>query len=337
MKICLLGEFRGNLDEAARKISFYISKELSKRHEILSLDLREILSITFWKNLKKFDPQIIHYIHGGSLRSFMLLKIFSLYCKKAKTVSSVMRLSLPLNSKKMFHLIKPNLILAQSNTVEEIFRNFGCMVFFFPIGGVNIEKFTPITLKAKEKLREKYRIEKDKFVILHVGSLREGRNVQLLRMIQGKDNQMLIVSAVSLGFQKQIFHKLKEAGCIVWLKYFENIEEIYSFSDCYVFPVSQKKDIFGREIASSIEMPLSVIEAMACNLPVITTKFGALLRIFEEGNGVIFVDKEDEFCDALEKLKNNNIDIKTREKVLPYSWENVVKRLDEIYERLLRE
>lgn len=38
---------------------------------------------------------------------------------------------------------------------------------------------------------------------------------------------------------------------------------------------------------------------------------------------------------TLENLKKNNI--KTREKVLSYSWENLVKRLEDLYFRLLEE
>ena len=74
-----------------------------------------------------------------------------------------------------------------------------------------------------------------------------------------------------------------------------NIEEVYALSDCYVFPTPPMNKI------NSIEIPLSVLEAMACNLSVITTKFGALPKVFEEGDGLIFVDDGEDGERAIRK------------------------------------
>lgn len=335
MRICLLGEFNENLDEGMRKFSFYVAKELSKYHHVLPLDLRKVISKSFWRSLKDFNPQIVHYIHGASLKSFILLKSISLYCQDAKTVISIMRPYFSA-SKFLISSIKPDLVLVQSDEIEHLFKTLKCETVFLPFAGVDTEKFNPRLKKIKEELREKYGVKRDKFVILHAGSIKEGRNVMLLKKLQGKNNQVIVVGATSTGIQRGILHKLEEAGCIVWTNYFEHIEEIYSLSDCYVFPVFPKKDIFGRNIADSIEMPLSVIEAMACNLPVITTKFGALPRIFSEGVGLFFVEKERDFFAAVENIKTT-AKVNTREKVLPYSWGNIGKKLEEIYYGLIGE
>lgn len=58
---------------------------------------------------------------------------------------------------------------------------------------------------------------------------------------------------------------------------------------------------------------MSVLEAMSCNLPVISTRFGALTRVFSEDNGLFFVGNN-EFDQIIKKIKNDNIEIKTREK-----------------------
>lgn len=335
MRICLLGEYNENLDEGMRKTSFYINKELSKNHNTLPLDLRNVASKSFWKELKKFNPQIIHYIHGASLKSFTLLKIISLYCRNAKTVISMAHPHLSI-FKHLIYFIKPDLTLVQSDRMESMFKAMKCRTEFLPIGGVDIEKFNPNLSKNRDTLREKYGIDKDKFVVLHVGSIKSGRNVLLLKKLQGRNNnQVVIVGPVSTGTHQEVLHQLEEAGCIVWREYFENVEEIYALSDCYVFPVVLKKDSLGRASADSIEMPLSVLEAMACNLQVITTKFGALPRIFEGGDGLFFADSVDDFIVALESIKCNNIAIKTREKVVPFSWEGIGKKLEENYAMLV--
>ena len=233
--------------------------------------------------------------------------------------------------------IKPDLILVQSDEMEHMFKSMKCRTEFLPMGGVDIEKFNPNLKKIKDELREKYRVDKNKFVILHVGSIKKGRNVLLLKNLQEKDvnNQVIIVGAVSTGTNQEVLYQLEKAGCIVWKKYFEHIEEIYTISDCYVFPVVLKKDNMGRVSADSIEMPLSVLEAMSCNLPIISTRFGGLSRAFYEGDGLFFVDGEDDFAATLENIRCDILTVKTREKVLPYSWESIGKKLEEIYYGLI--
>lgn len=333
MKICLLGEFSGNLDEGARKISFHLARELSKSHQVLTLDLRLVFHKAFWGSIRDFNPQIIHYIHGGSFQCFTLLKLISRCCPNAKFVVSIMRFH-PL-VRYTLPIFKPDIVLAQSYDVEEKFREWGYKVKFFPIGGVDLEKYAPVSATVKDKLREKYSIDKDKFIILHVGSVKSGRNVQLLKSFQDKENQVIIVGSTSTGINMEIYRQLVESGCLVLVKYFGNIKEIYALSDCYVFPVVFRTDILKRPIADCVDIPLSVLEAMACNLPVITTRFGALPRIFEAGDGLFFVEREEDFTNALKEIKNNMENVKTREKVKPYSWNNIGKMTEEIYSKLL--
>jgi len=334
MKICLLGEFSGDLDEGMRIVSSHFAEELSNQHQILTSDLRNVFTKEFWKNIKNFNPDIIHYIHGPSIRSFILLKMLSFRCRNAKTVMSAMHPGLSFLSKAFIPLLKPDIILVQSYETEAMFKRLGCLTEFLPCG-VDVNKFRPVTWRVKEELREKYGIDKDKFVILHIGSIKEGRNIQLLKKLQGKDNQVLIVGSSSTGMDSKVYEDLVESGCVIWLKYIENIEEVYAISDCYVYPTVRRYDLLDRAIADSIEMPLTVLEAMACNLPVITTRFGALPRVFKDGNGLFFVENEKGIFTASEETKNRS-KINTREKVMPYSWDNVSKKLERIYETLLR-
>lgn len=331
MKICLLGEYSGNLDEGMRKVSYHFAEELLKNHDALTLDLRNAFTKAFWKSIRNFNPHIIHYIHGPSVKSFILLKLISFYCRDAKTVMSAMHPGFSFLSKRVIPMFKPVRVLVQSLETEEKFKKLRCKTEFLPCG-IDVKKFKPVTVKIKEELREKYGVNKEKFVILHIGSIKEGRNVQLMEKLQKENNQnqVLIVGAISTGIEKNLIPQLKKSGCLVWTKYFKNVEEIYALSDCYVFPTPSMNKI------NSIEIPLSVLEAMSCNLPVITTKFGALPRVFEGEYGLFFVENEDDFFTALGEIKNG-IKVKTREKVLPYSWENVVKRLEGIYERLVED
>jgi len=334
MKICLLGECYGSQDEGMRNTTYYITNYLSKNHQTLALDLRDVFSKVFWGKIRDFKPDIIHYLHGPSIKSFILAKIISLYCRDAKIVMSAMRPIIPYLLREFIPLIKPDLILTQSHETEKMFKRLGCKTEFLP-SGVDINKFKPVSEETKKELRQKYGFDEDKFIILHIGSIKKGRNIQLLTKLQRDGNQILIVGSSSTGIDPRVSRSLIGSGCIVWVKYIKNIEEIYALSDCYIYPTVSKYDFLGRAIADSIEMPLSVLEAMSCNLPVIATKFGALPRAFKEGDGLFFVENENDIFTVLERIKNTNMKVKTREKVLPYSWENIGKRLEKIYSNLM--
>lgn len=339
MRICLVGNYFGTtVDEGQRNVTFYLSKELSKQHQVLLLNLTDILFPGFWRSIRQFDPQIIHYVPGPSLKSFLVTKAMTLCCRHAKTVMSALLPNLPHLTKKIVSLLRPDLMLTQSQRTEQALADLGFKVKFLP-NGVDTEKFAPVNKEVKQQLREKYGLDKAKFIVLHVGSLRQGRNVKALTALQRDNVQVFIIGRrhraieifvhgkTSLAVEKGVYQALKQKGCIVKTEYLENIEEIYALSDCYIFPTVNPRE--------GIELPLSVMEAMACNLPVISTRFGALPRLFESGDGFFFADKEEEFVHLLDKAKNNSMEVKTREKVLPYSWANIAQQLEEIYREVI--
>ena len=77
------------------------------------------------------------------------------------------------------------------------------------------------------------------------------------------------------------------------------------------------------------------MEGMSCNLPVITRDFDGLTRIFSEGDGLIYAKDDEDFIRAIDRIEKG-MEVKTREKVLPYSWKNIGMELDEIYNEILQ-
>jgi len=324
MKICLVGHYRARPDNrgdlGVKHVGLQIARKVSERHQTIEVNIREPLS---WRGARPFQPQVVHFILGPSMLGLLAARLFALCCSEARTVLSAPNPDLPF--RKLGAFLRPELVLVQSYESESKFRSMGCATRFLP-NGVDVDRFRPLSPRRKSQLRDKYGIKRDRFVILHVGPIIKGRNVELLGQLQN-GNQQVIVIGRTAPLDSSSYGALKDKGCIVLTHYLEHIEEMYALSDCYVFPTPPANR------AASIEMPLSVMEAMSCNLPVIATRFGALPRAFEEGEGLLFVDCEDDPFQELDRVKEG-VEARTRDKVLPYGWDNVVSSLERIYDEI---
>jgi len=323
MKICIIGHFSGGIQEGVRNVSREIADrlqnegyEVKKFDNSISLPLREI---------RKFQPEIIHYILSPTISGLIFAKVTSFFCPKSKVIISAIHPAVP----RLFFLryLRPDLILVQSTESESLFKLLGYKTAFLP-NGVDIEKFRPYDENLKKEIRKKMNISTNEFIILHMASLTKERNLSVLAKIQRQGEcKVLIIGRENEKFDPNVTHELGSSGCNILIKNFENIEEIYNMADCYVFPTIDKK--------GCIEIPLSVLEAMSCNLPIITTRFGALPRLFNEGGGFFYIDNEQEIARYIEMIRNRNIIIDTRQKVLSVSWSCILKKLFEYYDKLL--
>lgn len=326
LKICLIGTFSRHLkDEGHTNTGFYLSTHLKQKHHVLELDGYEAWKPDFWVSIKHFNPDIIHFIPGASIWSFALLKLLKFYTG-ARTVISVVNPRLSSVSWKLVLLFKSDFIINQSYEVENLCNKLGIKTNLLP-NGVDTNKFIPVSKEAKLALRDKYGIDRNKFIILHVGHLIEDRGLLPLCQLNNSENQVLIISSSYYKTSKPILDILNKNGCLVWQTYFENIWEIYQMADCYVFPTAGNK---------AMSQPLSVLEAMSCNLCVVSTRLDGLIRIYqpEVVKGLFYINEISELSSVIEKAINCS-DRGTREAVLPYSWESIAARVGEFYGQML--
>ena len=325
MKVCLAGHFGDLLDEGVRNVGKSLATELDRKG--IETKKLPINSFCEWKSIKAFRPDIIHFVLTPTTMGVITAKLISSLCSEAKTVISAVHPSVPRS--RLLKLFKPDLILIQATESEQLFKSIGFNTRFFP-NGVDTNKFKPIPRESRQRIRGQFQIPVHSFVVLHLASMRRERNLDLFKTIQKEDaHQVIIVGRENEVADRRLQRELEEAGCFVWRKHFSNIEDIYNLSDCYVFPTLQKK--------ACVETPLSVLEAMACNLPVVTTRFGTLPRMFAEGSGLFFAEKEEQVLETLEYIKTRGSKVETRRMVLPHSWDSLSKDLVEIYESLLKQ
>lgn len=169
----------------------------------------------------------------------------------------------------------------------------------------------------RHALRDKLGIRHDAYVFLHVGHTRPRRNVVALTALAGdSDTEIISISSTSTPEDSDVRSELDKAGIRV-IREFVNVGEFYRAADCYVFPVHDSE--------GCVEMPLSVLEALACGLPVLTTPFGGLPDFFEEGDDLRYWRDEDELVNAANRMRANP---PTATRAMDdFTWDRIAERI----------
>ena len=309
-------------DEGIKKTAYNIILELNKQHKVISVAKwyseqsyersairqvstnRLLLNLLLRMIIRDFAPDAIIYLpsSSGTFASFVRMKVLSRYYKNAKSVMINLQ---PKNfnfiQKNIIKLLKPNIVLTPSPQVLEQLPLIGIKVEFLPLY-VDTKKFKPIQSEDKKiELRKKYQIPIDRFVITHIGHINWGRNLESLIPLQTDENQVVIIGSSSTPIDAPKEEKLKqfliESGIIIIDRYIENIKEIYQLSDLYIFPVVFEGGCIG--------IPLSILEARACGIPVLTTDFGGIKKVFGIKENGIFYSECGNFANRAEEIKNN--------------------------------
>jgi glycosyltransferase involved in cell wall biosynthesis len=183
--------------------------------------------------------------------------------------------------------------------------------------GVDTGVFSPAEPGDRDRLRRAYGLGDEK-VILHVGHLRPGRNLELLGKLAASGARLGLITSSSTVADPRVREMLEGSSIRLLNEYVEDIADAYRVADGYAFPTVSATD--------AIEIPLSVLEAMATNLPVVSMAFGGLPDILTSGGGLFLCETEEEFVrSAGEMLTLEKVE--TRRKVMPLSWKHVAESI----------
>ncbi len=221
--------------------------------------------------------------------------------------------------------LSSDLVLSPSVPLLDAVARAGIRTRFVSLG-VDTERFRPVDAVKKRELRIKHGLPLDRRVVLHVGHARRARNVEQLERLTTFAEPVIVIGR-ALGVDEQLVRQLRTKGVRVIDAYLPAIEELYQASDVYVFPV--------RSDQAAIAAPLSVLEAAACDLPIITTPFGALPRLFGGRVGISFVEDAAQLETAVRAaIATQGSSPGTRAGVLEHDWRQVARTILDLMETL---
>ena len=222
-------------------------------------------------------------------------------------------------------LEKADIVTCVSRYTQKLVKEtFGYSDSHLVYNGIDTEIFRPY-----HGNRKKYGIPEDKIILLNVGNLSNRKGTDLLIPIMNKlDERFILVTTAGLQNRKRI----KSSRIVT----FDNINlnalvDLYNLSDMLLFPT--RLEGFG----------LCVAEAMACELPIITTNCSSLPELVEDDKGGILCELDDisGFCNAIRYLSEDrdlrmnmgNYNIKKVK--TEFYKEKMVNKYIEIYKKAL--
>lgn len=331
-------------DEGIKNVTYNLLRRLGVEHSVMALTtggadipelgVRDIPNVNrllvngqLAALLRDFRPQRICYIPTASMTLFSFIRAWVLgrYVPGAPvTMVALQPRRQGALARRLVPYIAPARVIVQSQASAELLGYLGARVRFVP-AGVDTERFHPVSPAEREALRRKYGLPTGRAIALHVGHIHAGRNVTVLEALQRAGvAQTLLVGSTSTRQDLELAQQLQRAGVRVLTEYLPAVEEMYQLADLYVFPPAPD---MPAERTPAIEVPLSVLEAMACDLPVVSTRFGGLPALFSAGPGMHFVDTpwdEGAWVQAARAALQDGAG-HTRRRVLPFGWDRFVR------------
>jgi glycosyltransferase involved in cell wall biosynthesis len=279
---------------------------------------------------------IAKFLFGG--RSIIKLRSGVYYYKNIfpslfsfSSTLSRMYFTLPLRS--------ADCILVVSNEVRDFLLDMGIspeQIALIP-NAVNTKRFFPATpLTNKLKIREKLNIPGNKTVFLYTGRLQAIKGIDIL--LRGwKNGQKLIneeLVLVLVGDHSEIVDEINDdpvlAKSIIMTGIQKNVVDYYQAADIFI-------------IASRTEgLSVSLLEAMACGLPVIASNVGGTPDVVHHNeNGLLFESENvNQLAKHISKMlemreKWDQIGKHNRQTILEYADLDVcTRKISELYQNL---
>ncbi len=356
-------------DEASKNFAYYLAKNI-KDSEISILtngilpdlpgnvhqkaiytsnEMTHFQKLRLIKHLRKMknDFDIIHYLFTPTKQNSFLIKKFTLTKnRRVKTIQTIATLREDLFSDSdLKSMLFAGLIITYSDYSKNKLEKLGFSNIRRIYPGIDLKLFSP---KSKDlELMKKFNFSSDDFVINFTGEYtRLGAIDDVIDSfvnVSSKIPNAKLSLAVRIKNdkdakkKKEVIEKLKKNNLIEKVAFQDDgsyeMQDIYNLCDLSIFPV--------RDMKGKFDVPLAVIEAMACEKPVIISDLPILEEFANDQNSVTIEagNKEKLAEKILDVFQNRQKYVEIGKNARRFVEENfdikkVAEKYQEVYESL---
>ena len=188
-------------------------------------------------------------------------------------------------------------------------------------------------LPEKGTFKEKYRIDINQPIILYLGRIHESKGIDLLvrafaELFVRLDHVKLVIVGPDDGYLsalKDLVILLNLNDKVLFTGAISENDKIAAYLDSDVFVTPS---FYG--------FPLTFLEAMACGVPIITTKKGDFIEGIDNEIGYVVEYNDLELENALFKILSDDelrerFKRNAKEKINEFDWNSIVDRIEQVY------
>jgi UDP-glucose:(heptosyl)LPS alpha-1,3-glucosyltransferase len=301
----------------------------AKMHKILK---REDFDLVY--SLSQVFPIDIYRVGDGIHQHWMKIQYPNIIVRWVKYLTSLVHLAMrwlenqifkPGNCK--FFITNSKLIKSQVMSYFHIKEEMIQVIY----NGIDTSVFNPEVQSHRQAMRQKYLIENDELVLLFVSNNWERKGLStILKAIPKTKTDKIRLLVVGKGKKGSFISLAKENSVspdkIIFTGITDNVPRYYGLADIFVLPTRY-------EPFSNV-----CLEAMACGLPVITTKNNGASELILSGESGFVLDDWDDSEGLADMIKNLS-DISLRKSIgekaysvaKEYTWEKHVEETGKVF------
>lgn len=251
MVIHVIGTVNGQVNEGMRNVATHLAREFEKEHRVVYSGLREIPRIA----CRSSRADVTMIFARASRRVYSLGWLVSRLCPNTWIVL-VQKPEEGFLEKNRRRPLGCHYLSIAEGDMDQLETLPGRQKRVFSVG-IDPGKFCPVSKERQRRLKEKYGLDPDRPLVLHVGHCSKGRGLEDFARIHTAQR---MVVASGMFEDPKVMEILRQAGVKIYKGYLEHVEEVYQMADAYLFPTRSGDYV--------ISVPLSVMEALSCGVPV---------------------------------------------------------------------
>jgi glycosyltransferase involved in cell wall biosynthesis len=320
------------------QIPLYSKPVLTKSQKLRLLRLRSLV--------KRRNISIVHFLFSPTMMNATFFKKI-IGVKNVKTVQTAATIQFDkYSTTQLKKILFADRIVTYSNYAAHKLSRLGFSNISVIYPGIDMSTYK-LSQQKPASLMAQFKLNKKDFIVVYPGEyVRLGATDMLVESVKKLNSEIPELKLIFACRLKNEADRKKRDAIMAYARNegFENriihtgtlhdMQQLYNIADVVVFPVANMKGKF--------DVPLAVIEAMACAKPVVISDLEVLSEFSNNNNSVVVeAGSADAYLGAVQQLHANK---QHREKIgkagrefveKNFSIEHVAEKYEEIYTELL--